>query len=132
KRQFIYQSQPLPANLGSEDYPYIVLESYSFTRDANEETLNGYIAWVDVEAEIHIETRDEAPKYKRWFDTLSDNVAALFSQPVSDGVRQKLGENKFGKPSIDRNTRATGVTEDGIRIIRREMDISFRAQINFG
>ncbi|MDY6788795.1 MAG: hypothetical protein SVV03_02420 [Candidatus Nanohaloarchaea archaeon] len=132
KRQLIYQSQPLTADLGAEDYPLIVLEDYNFTRDAEEETLNGYNAWVDVSAEIHIETLDNGPKYKQWFDTLSDSVTSLFSSPASEGARQTLGENKFGKPSIDRNTRATGVTEDGQRIIRREIEVSFRAQINFG
>lgn len=132
KRQLIYQAQPLTADLGAEDYPLIVLEDYSFTRDPDEETINGYVAWVDVQAEIHIETLDEGKKYKTWFDTLSDSVTSLFSQPTGDGVRQKLGENKFGKPSIDRNTRATGVTEKGQRIIRREIEVSFRAQINFG
>lgn len=129
KRQMIYQSQPLTANLDSEDYPLIVLEDYSFTEDST--SLGGYMVTGTVNAEIHIETRDDGPNYKQWFDTLSDDVIALFKSKSGAGKDPKFEENQFGKTSIDRNSRSTGITEDGLRIIRREIEVSFQTQLDF-
>lgn len=130
KRKYVYQRQPDTASLGEGDFPYIVLESYQAQDDSV--TINGNTVSFIGSAEIHVEAEDDAGiKQKQYHDQMSDDIISMWlgSERYSLGKAQitPLPNNAVG-----RNTRQTAVLEDGKPLVRREIELNFRFQIDMG
>lgn len=132
KRKYIYQRQPDTAALDKGDFPYIVLENYSISDESA--TVNGNIVSFSGTVEIHVEAKDDAGiKQKQYHDRMCDGIIQLaLGQELYDLGRAKIAIPTANGNGITRNTRSTAVTEDGMPIVRREIEIDFRCQIEMG